>query len=61
MSNGAKIALGGVAGFVLLTLIFNFWIALLVVVGLPAAAYFMLDESQRRKLRGSFGRKQIGR
>ncbi len=61
MSTGSKLALGGAAGFLLLTIIFNVWIALLVVVGLPAAAYFMLDESQRRRLRGTLGRKQLGR
>ncbi|MFW6205033.1 MAG: hypothetical protein ACOC96_08680 [Actinomycetota bacterium] len=61
MSNGAKIALGGAAAFVVLAWLTNFWIALLILVGVPAAAYFMLDESQRRRLRGTLGRKQLGR
>ena len=29
----------------------GFWLSLLVVVGVPAVAYFMLDPSQRRRLR----------
>jgi uncharacterized membrane protein YkvI len=60
MSTGAKIAVG--AGGVLLALwLLPFWLVALVVIGLPVAAYLMLDDSQRRRLRGSFGRKQIGR
>ncbi|MFE7776400.1 hypothetical protein ACFU5O_21415 [Streptomyces sp. NPDC057445] len=60
MSTGAKIAIGGVAvGLILMPLI-GFWWALLIVVGVPAAAYFALDPSQRRRLR-RINRKQIGR
>jgi hypothetical protein len=38
----------------------GFWLSLLVVVGVPAVAYFMLDPSQRRRLRRA-SRKEIGR
>jgi hypothetical protein len=36
------------------------WLIVLGVLGAPVAAYFMLDESQRRRLRG-IRRRQIGR
>jgi membrane protein implicated in regulation of membrane protease activity len=62
MSNGAKIALGAGAAFLALwwlTPLSFFW-ALLIVLGVPVVAYFMLDESQRRRLRG-IRRKELGR
>ena len=60
MSTGAKIAVG--AGGVLIALwLLPFWLVALVIVGVPLAAYLMLDESQRRRLRSNFGRKQLGR
>jgi len=59
MSSGAKLALGLGAGFVFLWIVFSFWWALLILVGLPVAGYLMLDQSQRRKLRG-LGRKELG-
>jgi hypothetical protein len=60
MSTGAKIAIGGVAlGLILIPLI-GFWMALLVIVGVPAVAYFALDPSQRRRLR-RLNRKELGR
>ncbi len=61
MSNRMKILIGGVVlGLVLLLV--NMWVALVVIVAaiaIPAAAYLMLDPSQRRRLRGQ-GRKRIG-
>lgn len=60
MSNGAKIALGGVVAAAILWPLIGFWWALLVLIGVPAAGYLMLDPSQRRRLRRT-GRKQIGR
>ena len=60
MSTGAKVAVGA-AGVVIALWLLPFWLVALVVIGAPIALYFMLDESQRRRLRGSFGRKQIGR
>ncbi|MBG0857327.1 hypothetical protein I2W78_37145 [Streptomyces spinoverrucosus] len=59
MSKNAKIAAGGVAvGLILL--IWLPWWALLIVLGVPAAAYLALDPSQRRRLR-RVTRKEIGR
>ncbi|MEV7091177.1 hypothetical protein AB0O07_35850 [Streptomyces sp. NPDC093085] len=60
MSTSAKIAIGGVAVGLLLTPLIGFWFALLVVVGVPTAAYLMLDPSQRRRLR-RISRKELGR
>ncbi|MFJ2116372.1 MULTISPECIES: hypothetical protein [unclassified Streptomyces] len=60
MSTQAKIAIGGVAIGLLLWPLIGFWFSLLVVIGVPAAAYLMLDPSQRRRLR-RIGRKEIGR
>jgi hypothetical protein len=60
MSTRAKIAVGGVAVGLLLWPLIGFWFSLLVVLGIPAVAYFMLDPSQRRRLRG-ISRKEIGR
>ncbi|GAA3367325.1 hypothetical protein GCM10020367_67740 [Streptomyces sannanensis] len=60
MSKSAKIAAAGVvAGLVLIPLI-GFWPSLLVIVGVPVAAYLMLDPFQRRRLR-RIPRKEIGR
>lgn len=60
MSNGTKVAAAGVAVGVILMGTLGFWWGLLVMVGVPAAAYLLLDPSQRRRLR-RVGRKQIGR
>ncbi|MEU2433109.1 MULTISPECIES: hypothetical protein [unclassified Streptomyces] len=60
MSTGAKIALGGVAVGLVLWPLIGFWFSLLVIVGVPAVAYFALDPSQRRRLR-RINRKEIGR
>ncbi|QNE73356.1 hypothetical protein F0344_00805 [Streptomyces finlayi] len=60
MSNGTKIALGGVVAAAVLWPLIGFWWALLVLIGVPVAGYLMLDPSQRRRLRRA-GRKQIGR
>lgn len=60
MTNRGKIALGGVAAGLFLWWLTSFWIALLVIVGVPAVAYLALDPSQRRKLR-RVSRKELGR
>ncbi|MFD3453114.1 hypothetical protein ACFWVC_13150 [Streptomyces sp. NPDC058691] len=64
MSNRAKYVIGGLAvglvAFWVLAAFLPNWIALLIVLGVPAAAYLTLDPSQRRRLRRA-GRKQIGR
>ncbi|MGW0211756.1 hypothetical protein ACWDZ8_40575, partial [Streptomyces sp. NPDC003233] len=51
MSNNAKIAVGGVAVGLILLIWLPWWVALLIVVGVPVAAYLALDPSQRRRLR----------
>ncbi|RBM16652.1 hypothetical protein [Streptomyces sp. PT12] len=60
MSRGAKIAVGGVAVGLVLWILTSFWIAALVMLGVPAAAYLLLDPAQRRRLR-RVGRKELGR
>ncbi|MEU0394038.1 hypothetical protein ABZ208_14875 [Streptomyces sp. NPDC006208] len=60
MSTRTKIVIGGVAVGLLLWPLIGFWWSLLVVLGVPTAAYFMLDPSQRRRLR-RVSRKEIGR
>ncbi|WP_228994868.1 hypothetical protein [Streptomyces sp. DH8] len=60
MSNGAKVAIGGVLAVAILWPLLGFWWALLIVVGVPAAGYLLLDPSQRSRLR-RINRKRIGR
>jgi hypothetical protein len=60
MTNRGKIAVGGVAVGLLLWWLTSFWIALIVIVGVPAVAYLALDPSQRRRLRG-VSRKKLDR
>ncbi len=63
MSARTKYAIGGVAvGAVVLWLLWS-WVALLIVAGVvaaPVAGYFLLDPSQRRRLR-RITRRQIAR
>ncbi|NEY33507.1 hypothetical protein GTU99_15110 [Streptomyces sp. PRKS01-65] len=51
MSKNAKIAAGSVAAGIILLIWLPWWAALLIVLGVPAAAYLALDPSQRRRLR----------
>ncbi|MFB7179909.1 hypothetical protein ACFCYI_19680 [Streptomyces sp. NPDC056257] len=60
MSTSGKVAVAGVVAAILLFWTVGFWAGLLVLIGVPAAAYLLLDSSQRRRLRG-MSRKQIGR
>ncbi|MFF4209407.1 hypothetical protein ACFYZE_08645 [Streptomyces sp. NPDC001796] len=60
MSRNAKIAIGGVLAGLILWIWLPWWAALLIVLGVPAAAYFTLDPSQRRRLR-RVARKELGR
>lgn len=60
MSNSAKVAAGGVVVGIALMMMVGFWPGLLIMVGVPVAAYLMLDKSQRRRLR-RVSRKEIGR
>ncbi|EGJ73151.1 hypothetical protein STTU_0362 [Streptomyces sp. Tu6071] len=50
---------GAVVGLILLIWL-PWWAALLIILGVPAAAYLTLDPSQRRRLRRA-SRKQLGR
>ncbi|MFJ9037616.1 hypothetical protein ACIRF8_13620 [Streptomyces sp. NPDC102406] len=59
MSRNAKIAAGGVAAGLILLIWLPWWVALLIVLGVPTAAYLMLDPSQRRRLR-RVSRREIG-
>jgi len=60
MSNNAKIAIGGVAIGLFLWIWLPLWAVLLIVIGVPAAAYLTLDPSQRRRLR-RVRRDELGR
>ncbi|MER0241934.1 hypothetical protein ACMA1D_10495 [Streptomyces sp. 796.1] len=60
MSNRAKVAVGGVAVGVVLLWLLPTWLAFLVMIGVPAGAYLLLDSSQRSRLR-RVTRKQLGR
>ncbi|MGX2992870.1 hypothetical protein JNUCC64_01025 [Streptomyces sp. JNUCC 64] len=60
MSNRAKIAVGGVAIGLFLWIWLPLWAVLLIVLGVPAAAYLSLDPAQRRRLR-RVRRKELGR
>lgn len=60
MSLSAKVAVGAVAAGLMLWALTSFWIAALVMFGIPAAAYLLLDPSQRRRLR-RLRRRELGR
>ncbi|MFI1280031.1 hypothetical protein ACH4U5_04595 [Streptomyces sp. NPDC020858] len=60
MSTSGKVAVAGVVAAIVLFWAVGFWVGLLVLIGVPAVAYLLLDSSQRRRLRG-MSRKQIGR
>ncbi|GAA0915311.1 hypothetical protein [Streptomyces thermoalcalitolerans] len=60
MSNNTKIAVGGVAVGLILLIWLPWWAALLIILGVPAAAYLALDPSQRRRLR-RVSRRELGR
>jgi ABC-type bacteriocin/lantibiotic exporter with double-glycine peptidase domain len=63
VSGRMKLAIGGIIIGLILLLI-NPWIALVVIaaaIAIPVAGYFMLDPSQRRRLKRIQERKQLGR
>jgi Flp pilus assembly protein TadB len=60
MSKRAKIAAGGVAVGLVLWIWLPWWAVLLVVLGVPTAAYLTLDPAQRRRLR-RISRGELGR
>lgn len=61
MSNAGKLAIGAVVALVALVLFMTLpgWLAV-AILAVPVVGYFLLDSSQRRRLRG-LGRKQIGK
>ena len=63
MSGRMKLAIGGII-IGLILLFFNPLIAVIVIaaaIAVPVAAYFMLDPSQRRRLKRIQERKQLDR
>jgi cell division protein FtsW (lipid II flippase) len=60
MSNGTKVAIGGVVVGLILLAFIPWWLFFLIVIGVPVAGYLALDSSQRRRLR-RVSRRQIGR
>ncbi|HEY2443782.1 MAG TPA: hypothetical protein VGI31_11645 [Streptosporangiaceae bacterium] len=64
MTNHMKFAVGGIILGIILLFIIPEWAAILIIaaaIGIPAAAWFMLDPSQRRRLKEARRRGQIGR
>ncbi|HEY3734852.1 MAG TPA: hypothetical protein VGL63_13155 [Streptosporangiaceae bacterium] len=64
MTNHMKFAVGGIVLGIILLFIIPSWAAILIIaaaIGIPAAAWFMLDPSQRRRLKEARRRGQIGR
>jgi hypothetical protein len=64
MTNHMKFAIGGIILGIILLFIIPEWAAILIIaaaIGIPAAAWFMLDPSQRRRLKEARRRGQIGR
>lgn len=60
MSNGTKVAIGGVVVGLILLAFIPWWLFFLIIIGVPVAGYLALDSSQRRRLR-RVSRRQIGR
>ncbi|MFE3608087.1 hypothetical protein [Streptomyces goshikiensis] len=60
MSTRGRVAVAGVVAAIVLFWAVGFWAGLLVLIGVPTAAYLLLDSSQRRRVRG-MSKKQIGR
>jgi hypothetical protein len=64
MSSHVKFGAAGVLLGIILLFVIPWQVAMLVIaaaIALPAAAWFMLDSSQRRRLREARRRGQIGR
>ncbi|MGH8826916.1 MAG: hypothetical protein ACRDVZ_04785 [Jiangellaceae bacterium] len=60
MSKNTKYLVGGLAAAAIALIWLPFWFVALVVIGVPVAAYLMLDPSQRRRLREGRKRRQLG-
>lgn len=64
MAFSRNVAIGGVIVGLILLLVLPAWVGAVVIaaaIGVPLAAYLMLDKSQRRRFRRNIGRKQLGR
>ena len=64
MSGRTKLAIGGVIVGLILLWLLPWEIGALIIaaaIALPVGAYFMLDPSQRRRLKRIQERKQLGR
>ena len=64
MSGRTKLAIGGVIVGLILLWLLPWEIGVLVIaaaIALPVGAYFMLDPSQRRRLKRIQERRQLGR
>ena len=64
MSGRMKLAIGGIIIGLILLWVLPWEIGALIIaaaIALPVGAYFMLDPSQRRRLRRINERKQLGR
>ncbi|AYY11835.1 hypothetical protein EF847_02970 [Actinobacteria bacterium YIM 96077] len=64
MAKSTPVVVGGIAVGVLIFLLLPGWLkllALVAIIGIPAAGYMMLDPSQRRRLREQRRRGQLGR
>jgi hypothetical protein len=62
MSNRMKFLIGGVVLGIIALLLLPTWVGVVIIaaaIGIPVAGYFMLDPSQRRRVRQE-GRKRIG-
>ena len=63
MTNHMKFAIGGIIIGLILLLVLPWPVSLAIIaaaIALPAAAYLMLDPSQRRRLREQRRRRQLG-
>jgi hypothetical protein len=62
MAKSTPVVVGGIAVGLLIFILLPGWLkvlALVAIIGVPAAAYLMLDPSQRRRIR-DMRRRQIG-
>jgi hypothetical protein len=64
MSNHLKFAIGGIIIGLILLAVLPWQASVLIIaaaIAIPTAAYFMLDSSQRSRLRAARRRGQVGR
>ena len=61
MGKNTGVIIGGAAVAILALWLLPFWLFVVLLIGIPVGAYFMLDSSQRRRLREiRRRRRQIG-